>query len=80
MSDGFNCASVDGDNRDNDTGQKKRSQLVDIFDSHKNYNSHQAEAQGAVDPHVVQQGAVTAEGICSMKYGCLRDQIFLKGR
>lgn len=78
MSHGLNCPSINGDNGDNDTGQEKRGQLVDILDSHENDHSHQCEADGTIHSHVVQQSTVRPQGICGMKDGRLGHQIFLK--
>lgn len=69
----FDCPGIDGDNGDNDTGEEKGRQLVDIFDSHKNHNSHKAQANGTIDSHVVQRGTVTTMMVGSMEDSCLRD-------
>ena len=78
MSHGFECPGIDGDNWNNDAGEEKRGQLVNIFHSDKNHHSHQAEADSAVNSHVVQHGTVTPMGVRGVKYGRLGDQIFLR--
>lgn len=78
MSQRFECSSIDGDDRYNDTGEEKRGQLVDILHSYKNHHSHQTEADGTVDSHVVQHGTVSPVWVCGVKYGSLGHQIFLK--
>lgn len=78
MEDGFNCPCIDGHDRDDDTSQEERSQLVDIFDPNEDHHSHEAEADGAVHPHVVEHGTVTPMRVCGMEDGRLRDKVFLR--
>lgn len=71
-------AGIDGDDWDDDAGEEEGGQLVDVFDAHENHHGHETKADGAVDAHVVQHGAVSAVVVCSMKDGGLRYQILLR--
>lgn len=78
MGDGFDCPSIDGDDGDYDAGQKERGQFIDVFDTNEDHHGHQAEADGAVDSHIVQHGTVTPMGICGMEDGRLGNKVFLR--
>lgn len=49
-------SDVDGQDGDDDAGQKDGGQLVDILHSDEDEQTHEQEADGAVDTHVVQHG------------------------
>lgn len=77
LEDGFHCPNINGNNGNDDTDEEERGKLVHIFYSYKHHNSHETEADAAINSHVVQHSAVLSMDISSIKYGCLRDQIFL---
>ena len=76
--DGLDGAGVDGEDGDDYTGEEEWGQLVDVLDTHKDHQGHQAEAERPVDPHVVQHGAVPAVGAGGVEYGCLGEKVFLE--
>lgn len=55
---GLDDTSVDGQDGENDTGQKNQGQLVDIFDADKHHRGHRGQQDGPVHAHVVQQGGL----------------------
>ena len=78
MRDGLDGAGVDGEDGDDDAGEEERGQLVDVLDAHEDHQGHEAEAEGPVDPHVVQHGAVPAVGAGGVEYGRLGEKVFLE--
>lgn len=77
LENGLNGPGVDGDDRDDDTGQEERGQLVDVFHPHKDHHGHEAETDGAVHPHVVEDGTVAPVVVAGVEDGCLGNQVFL---
>lgn len=53
---GDQCTHINGNNGDDDTGQENGCQLVDVLDANKDQQGHEEEADGAVNPHIVQHG------------------------
>lgn len=51
---GLDNTSINGKNGENHTSQEDKCKLVDIFDPYKDNYSHQSQAAGAVNTHVVQ--------------------------
>lgn len=50
--------SVDGEDGENDAGQKHQCQLVDVLDADKHHRGHGGQQDGPVHAHVVQQGGL----------------------
>ena len=53
-------ADVDAANTDDDASEKKKSTLVDVFDTDKDKQSQNGQDDGAVDSHIVEQGRAGA--------------------
>lgn len=51
-------AGVDGQDGQNDAGQKNQGQLVDILDTDKHHRGHRGQQDGPVHAHVVQQSGL----------------------
>lgn len=72
------CADVDGHDGDDDAGQEDGGQFVDVLHTHKDQQGHQEEADGAVDPHVIQHGRPLAFRVLCLKNGRLRGYVHLQ--
>jgi len=55
---GYDDADVDGQDGENDAGQKDEGQLVDILHADKHHRGHGDQKEGPVHAHVVQQGGL----------------------
>lgn len=55
---GLDDAGVDGQDGENDAGQKNQGQLVDVLDTDKHHRGHRGQQDGPVHAHVVQQSGL----------------------
>lgn len=55
---GLDDAGVDGQDGEDDAGQKHQGQLVDVLDADKHHRCHGGQQDGAVHAHVVKQGSL----------------------
>lgn len=79
---GLDDTGVDGQDGENDTGQKNQGQLVDIFDADKHHRGHRGQQDGPVHAHVVQQGGLRLGPLQALqrKDGCFGRYVDLKQR
>lgn len=62
------------------TSEEDQGQFIDIFDSHKNHERHEAQHNGTVHTHVVEEGCLSLCPLQAIKLenGCLRNNVNLK--
>lgn len=77
---GLDDSGVNGHDGEDDTGQEDQRQLVHISDPDKHHQHHEAQHDGAVHPHVVEESqlCLLALQALDLKDGCLGDDINLK--
>ena len=78
---GLDDPGVHGQDGEDDAGQEEQRQLVDVLDPHEHHQGHEAQHQGAVHPHVVQQGRLRLHPLQAfdLKDGRLRNDVDLQG-
>ena len=79
---GLDHPGVHGQDGEDDTGQEDQRQLVDILHPHEHHQGHEAEHDGAVHPHVVQEGRLGLGPLqaLDLKDGRLRHDVDLQGK
>lgn len=75
---GLDDPGVDGQDGENDAGQKHQGQLVDVLHAHKHHRGHGGQQDGAVHTHVVQQGGLCFGTLQALqgkdgRFGCYVD-------
>lgn len=55
---GLDDSGINGQDREDDAGQKHQSQLVDVLYANKHYGGHGGQQDGPVHTHVVQQSSL----------------------
>lgn len=73
-------SSINSQDGEDDTGQEDQCQLVDIFDAHKHHHCHEAQDNGTIHPHVVEESRLSLRPLqaLNLENGCLRNDINLK--
>lgn len=79
---GLDDPSINSQDGEDDAGQEDQRQLVNIFHPHKHHQCHEAQHNGAVHPHVVEESRFRLRPLqaLDLKDGCLRNDINLKER
>lgn len=77
----LNDSSINSKDGENDAGQEDQRQFIHIFDSNKHHQSHQAQHNGAIHPHVVEESRLCLCPLQALQLedGRLRNDINLKG-
>lgn len=68
---GLDDACIDGHDGEHHTGEEDQGQLVDVLDSHKHHQSHEDQAAGPIDAHVIQHGHLLSVGLLRHKQRCI---------
>ena len=76
---GDQSPDVDGEDGDDDARQEDGCQLVDVLHAHKHQQGHEQEADGAVHPHVVEEGRALTLRRAGDEDGRLRSDVHLQG-
>lgn len=76
---GLDDSRIDGEDGEDDTGQKDEGELVDVFHADEHHEGHEGEDDGAVHAHVVQQRCLSLRALQALhlKDGCPRYDVDL---
>lgn len=77
---GLDDSSINSQDGEDDTGQEDQCQLVYILDPHKHHQSHEAQNNGPVHPHVVEESCLCLRPLqaLDLKNGRLRNDVYLR--